>query len=353
MDKILGDDHLINDIVWKRTSAHTGEGKITSFGTIHDDILFFTKSDKYTFNPQYSAYDKRYIKDFYRNKDSNGRLWTSSDLMAAGVRHGESGKPWHGIDPAERGNHWKFTVTRLDELAKEGRIYFPLKSGGVPRYKRYLDEMPGILLQDIWMDIPPVSAHSAERLGYPTQKPEALLERIINTSSNPTDIVLDPFCGCGTATAVAHKLGRRWVGIDISPTACKLIAKRMHSISGQVIEVFDLPRTLPEVKKLEHFEFQNWVLDMLNGRRNPKLTGDFGVDGYLMDGTPVQVKQMEDVGRVPIDEFETALQRKGKDKGMFVAFSFGSGAVEEVGRAKNEQNLEIILRKVEDIINER
>jgi DNA modification methylase len=150
MDKIFGENTLINEIIWKRTSAHTGEGKIRSFGTVHDVILYYSKSESYTFNPQFMPYEKMYTDKFYKNVDENGRRWMSDNLTASEVRKGESGKTWHGIDPTAKGIHWKFAVSTLDELEKNGRIYFPKKTGGVPRYKRYLDEMKGQLLQDIW-----------------------------------------------------------------------------------------------------------------------------------------------------------------------------------------------------------
>jgi len=351
MDRIFG-DRLVNDIVWKRTSAHTGEGIVQKYGTIHDNILLYAKTEKYAFNRQYVPYDEAYVKKFYRNVDPDGRRWTSSDLMAAGVRHGESGKPWRGIDPGKKGNHWKFTIARLEELAKEGRIYFPKKAGGVPRYKRYLDEMKGQLIQDIWTDILPIQAHSNERLGYPTQKPEKLLERIITISSNPMDIVLDPFCGCGTTIAVSHRLGRRWLGIDVSPTACKLMVKRMRKIGAKDVRMIGLPKTIEELKALAPFEFQNWVFEKLHGRVNPRKIGDYGIDGWIELDVPTQVKQSDNVGRNAVDNFETAIRRLGKKRGVIVAFSFGKGANEEVARAKNEDGLEIRLKSVEEILKE-
>jgi DNA modification methylase len=350
MDKIFG-ERLVNEIIWKRTSAHTGEGIIKSYGTVHDVILFYTKTDNYTFNPQHMPYDKNYVEKFYRNVDKDGRRWTSSDLMAAGIRHGESGKPWRGIDPNKRGNHWKFTIAKLEELAKEGRIYFPKKAGGVPRYKRYLDEMKGQLLQDIWVDILPIQAHSKERLGYPTQKPEQLLKRIVSVSSNPMDVVLDPFCGCGTTLVVAQKLGRRWIGIDVSPTACKLMGTRLRKLHTQYT-VIGLPKTVEELRALQPFEFQNWVFEKLHGRVNPRKIGDFGIDGWIELDVPTQVKQSEDIGRNVVDNFETAIRRMGKKKGVIVAFSFGSGANEEAARAHNEEGLEIKLKTVEEVLKE-
>lgn len=352
MDKVFGENRLVNEVVWKRMFAHSGEGVIKKLGQIHDTILVYSKSDRYAFNPTFMPYKEDYLEKFYNNTDPDGRRWLSRSLKAAGVRHGESGKPWHGIDPTKAGTHWKYTVQKLDELEKEGKIFFPNKRGGTPRFKQYLDEMKGVLLQDIWDDIPQIQAHSKERLGYPTQKPEALLERIITVSSNPTNIILDPFCGCGTAIAVAHKLGRRWVGIDISPTACKLMAKRLRGLRAKVGEPVGLPKTQSELRNLQPFEFQNWVFEKLHGRVNPRKVGDYGIDGWVELDVPCQVKQSDDVGRNVVDNFETAIQRQDKDRGVIVAFSFGSGAVEEAARAKNERSLDIKLKTVEEILKE-
>jgi DNA modification methylase len=352
MDKIFGENRLVNEVIWKRTSAHTGEGIVKRLGTVHDTILFYSKGASYTFNPQYTELDEEYVKKFYRFEDENGKRYRLSDLTGAGIRHGETGKVWHGIDPNKAGRHWAFPPSRLDELEKEGRIYFPKKTGGVPSFKRYLDDMKGQLLQDIWDDIQPIQSQSNERLGYPTQKPEALLERIITLTTNPTDVVLDPFCGCGTAIAVAHKLGRRWVGIDVSPTACKLMAKRMRMLGAKGVEPIGLPKTVSELKEIQPFEFQNWVFEKLHGRVNPRKVGDYGIDGWVDLDVPCQVKQSDDVGRNVVDNFETAIQRQGKDRGVIVAFSFGKGAIEEVARAKNDMNLDIKLKTVEEIVKE-
>lgn len=352
MDQLFGENNIVNEIIWKRTSAHTGEGKVRRFGAVHDTILFYAKSDNYSFNPQYVPLDEDYVAKFYRHVDEDGRRYRLSDLTASEVRHGETGKPWRGINPSKIGRHWAFPPTKLEELVKEGRIYFSKKKGGVPAYKRYLDEIKGQLLQNIWTDIMPIQAQSKERLGYPTQKPETLLERIIKISSNPTDIVLDPMCGCGTAIVVAHKLKRKWIGIDISPTACKLMAKRMSGIGARDFEIIGLPKTLSEIKKMQPFEFQNWVMEKLIAHPSKVRTGDMGIDGRLFDGTPIQVKQSEGVGRNVIDNFETAMKRERKKKGIIVALSFGKGAHEEVARAKNQDGIEIELKTVEDLIGE-
>jgi len=350
MDRIFG-DRLVNDIIWKRTTAHTGEGEIQKYGTVHDNILFYTKTERYTFNPQYTPHDEAYVKKFYRNVDKDGRRWMSDNITGSGVRRGETGKPWRGINPTARGRHWMVAPAKLEELNKQGRIIFPSRPGGMPRYKRYLDEMRGLLLQDIWIDIPPIQAHSKERLGYPTQKPEKLLERIVTASSNATDVVLDPFCGCGTTLVVAQRLGRRWIGIDVSPTACKLMGDRLRKMHAQY-NIVGLPKTVEELRALQPFEFQNWVFEKLHGRINPKKVGDMGIDGWVELDVPLQVKQSDGVGRNVIDNFETAIQRSGKKRGVIVAFSFGSGAYEEVARARNEMGLDIKLKTVDEILRE-
>ena len=230
MDSIFGVQNFRNEIIWKRTSAHTGEGMIQRFGRIHDTVLFYTKEENYRFNPQYIPHNEGYLKTFYRHVDQYGRRYRIDNLKAAGIRSGDSGKPWHGIDPSKEGMHWKYRVQDLDELERKGRIYFPKKIGGVPAFIRYLDEMHGVLLQDIWTDIPPISSQAKERLGYPTQKPIALLERIIKACSNEGDWILDPFCGCGTAIIAAEKLNRHWIGIDITWLAINLVKGRLNDM---------------------------------------------------------------------------------------------------------------------------
>lgn len=349
MDKIFGESNFINEIIWQRQVAKHSDTKqgARRYGSLHDVILFYSKSDKPTWNQQYTPLSQEYQAKGYRLVEpKTGRHYQLTAIDGPGGK--AKGNPYYEFLGVKR--YWRYSKERMDELYKEGRIV-QTKPGNVPRYKRYLDEMKGVPLQDIWVDIRPVG-QTKEDLGYPTQKPEALLERIINTSSNPTDVVLDPFCGCGTALAVAHKLGRRWVGIDVSPTACKLMAKRLRSLRARVGDPIGLPRTVPQLRELQPFEFQNWVFETLHGRVNPRKTGDFGIDGWVELDVPVQVKQSSDVGRNVVDNFETAIQRAGKDRGVIVAFSFGSGAYEEAARAKNEMNLEIRLKTVEEILSE-
>jgi DNA modification methylase len=283
LDAVFGPQNFSSEIIWKRQSAHSSAQR---YGPVHDTILYYTHSDAFTWNPQHQDYDPEYLESHYRACDEDGRAYTLSDLTAAGVRHGSSGKSWRGFDPAAKGNHWKFTHENLERLDKEGRLYWPEK-GGWPRYRRYLDELKGVTLQDIWTDISPINAKAQERLGYPTQKPQALLERIIEASSNDGDTVLDPFCGCGTTIAAAQGLGRSWIGIDITHLAIGLIKHRLRDAFGDKIafKVIGEPVSLPDAEALaaqDPYQFQWWALGLVGARPVEQKKGaDRGIDGRL------------------------------------------------------------------------
>lgn len=348
MDKIFGGENFRNEIVWKRTHAHGGG--TTGFSSIHDVILFYTKSNKFTFNRQFTSYTQSYINDFFRYTEPNGRRYRL--VIATGSGETKTDYLWKGKSPT-KGRHWAYTKEKMQELEKEGRLVYS-KNGNVS-VKQYIDDKEGTLITDIWDDIEVIHSQSKERLGYPTQKPIALLERMITASSNKNDIVLDPFCGCGTALVAAQKLSRKWVGIDISPTACKLMEKRLKNEFHIKTQIIRGEVNIAYVKKLEPFEFQNWVVaDKFLGVLSPKKSGDMGIDGFtaqILGGFPIQVKQSEDIGRNVVDNFETAMRRFGKTKGYIVAFSFGKGAIEEVARVKNQESVEIILRTVQDLLD--
>lgn len=350
MDRIFGERNFINEIIWKRQTAHSDKRQgAKHYGRLHDTILFYTKSQNYVWNQQYTPYDKEYLDNFYDGIDPGGRVYRLSDITGPGGA--SKGNPHYEFLGVTR--YWRYSRETMEKLYKEGRIV-QTKPGNVPAYKRYLDEMPGVPLQDLWTNINPVS-RKKESQGYPTQKPEDLLQRIINTSSNPSEIVLDPFCGCGTAIVVAHRLDRRWVGIDVSPTACKLMQKRMETLTRKKVEVIGLPQTVEELKALHHFEFQNWVFDKLYGRVNPRKTGDLGIDGWIELDIPTQVKQYDRVGRVEVDKLETAIERfyghhKGT-RGVLIGFSFTRDAYDEVARAKLKKMMEIRLMTVKEILD--
>ncbi len=260
MDEVFGAEHCLNEIIWKRTSARSDSH---SYNHIHDAIYLYSKSENYIFNVQYTPYEQSYIESFYRNiEEGTGRRFTLSDLMASGTRKGSSGQIWRGIDPNKRGNHWKYTVEKLDELDQQGRIYFPQKEDGVPRYKRYLDEMLGVPLQSIWTDISPIASQAAENVDYPTQKPEPFLERIIKASSNEGDLVLDCFCGSGTTAAVAEKLGRRWITCDLGRFAIHTARKRLLSLAN--VKPF-------VVQNLGKYERQLWQSDEFGPQASERI----------------------------------------------------------------------------------
>ena len=250
MDSIYGAGNFMAEITWKRTSAHNDS---RSFGNVSDTILFY--GSRINVNAVRVPLDPDYVADFYRHEDDRG-LYRLGDLTAAEVRYGETGETWKEFDPNQRGRHWGVPRTgdyaawidrtvmsgycaitspleRLEALAAASLIYFP-PDGGMPQIKRYLVGNPGQVPLALWADIPPVAAHAKERVGYPTQKPLALLDRIIKASSNEGDVVLDPFCGCATACVAAENLGRRWIGIDISPKAVELVNIRLQQSMGSL-----------------------------------------------------------------------------------------------------------------------
>jgi DNA modification methylase len=290
LDAVFGPEHFQSEIVWKRSSAHsdTKQGRVIH-GHIHDVLLFYTKSDEWTWNPVYTPYDPEYVEQFYKYvEQGTGRRYRLGDLTGPGGA--AKGNPSYEVMGVTR--YWRYSKEKMNALIKAGRI-IQTKPGSVPAYKRYLDEMPGVPLQDLWTDIPPIAAHAAERLGYPTQKPEALLERIILGSSNEGDAVLDPFCGCGTTVAAAQKLGRRWIGIDVTYLAIGLIKTRLRDAYGDDAKyvVIGEPTTVEDAARLaeeEPYQFQAWALGLVGARgAGPiKKGADQGIDGrlYFHDG---------------------------------------------------------------------
>jgi len=250
-------------------------------------------------------YDENYVKQFYRFQDTKGR-YCIDNLTGPGIRTGDSGQPWRGIDPTSR--HWepppdralpewfvypkgysKMSVrSRLDILDEQHLIQWPAKQGGMPRFKRYLMRGSGAPIQDIITDIPPIQTQAAERLGYPTQKPEALLERIITASSNEGDLILDPFCGCGTTIAAAQKLDRRWIDIDITHLAITLMKNRLADAFGDQVSynVIGEPVSAPDAKALaesDPYQFQWWALGLVGARPVEQKKGaDRGIDGRII-----------------------------------------------------------------------
>jgi DNA modification methylase len=385
LDQIFGDNQFQNEIVWKRITAHVDTH---GFGHIHDIIFRYSNGKPPTFNIELKSYPQEYLDRYFIYEDeyveTRGKHWRA-DITGAGLRNGETGKVWKGIDPAKigKGRHWMRTPSELDGLLADGRIYMPPK-GGVPKLKRYVNELEGVPVDSIWDDIPSLaglSKSAKESLGYPTQKPLGLMERIINASSNENDIVLDSFCGCGTALVSAQTLKRQWIGMDISPTACRVMAKRLRDDcglkedeklwrAGRGFVVRDLPWSEERLRKIPAFEFENWAVIALGGIPNKAKVGDMGIDGRIYPVSaiparkedefkfmdvwyPIQVKQKDKVGRPDIDAFEAVMTREDRTKGFFVSFDYTSDALTEIDSYFRKSHKVIVPFTVREILDER
>ena len=289
MDAVFGATNFRNEITWKRYGAHNDVGqRSTRFGRVHDILLLYGKSETVIWQQQFVPLEDSYVQTTYRYvEQATGRRFTTTPLTGPGGA--EKGNPvyeWNGHTRA-----WRYNRDRMQKLDEEGRLYY--SRTGYPRQKLYLDESRGVPVQDMWYDINSLSGSHKERLGYPTQKPEALLERIINASSNEGDLVLDPFCGCGTAVAVAERLNRRWIGIDITHLAISLMKSRLHDSFGEDLrpyEVIGVPQDVESARALavesEHdgrYQFEWWALGLVDARpaQERKKGADSGIDGYI------------------------------------------------------------------------
>lgn len=339
-----------SEIIWKRTSAHSSARR---YGPIHDTIFFYTKSESFVWNEQLTPYDSTYVDAFFSHQDADGKRWQRTDLTGPGVRKGDSGLPWRDYNPTEKGRHWqppsyfydryerltgqslaeRPLIERLEAMDARGMIHWPAKAGGMPRGKRYLEDAPGIPAQDIWTDLRPIHNMAEERLGYPTQKPLALLERIIAASSNEGDVVLDPFCGCGTAVDAAQKLGRQWIGIDVTHLSIGLIERRMKDRYGDDLayQVIGTPNDLASAEKLaseEPHQFQYWITQAVDGQpyQGGRKGADRGIDGYLYftghdrktEAAIISVKAGRNVGVAMVRDLKGVIEREKSPIGIFI-----------------------------------
>jgi DNA modification methylase len=382
LDQIFGENNFQNEIVWKRSDSHNDSKQgAKHFGRVHDSIFFYTGNpSEYTFNCIYRPLPESTVDNWYRNvEEGTGRRFNKADLTAA-KGGGDTSYEWKGMKPAT-GRYWAYSRANMEEMDRQGRLVY--SKSGMPYMKRYLDESKGVPLLSWWDDIDMLRGinRGGERLGYPTQKPLPLLERIITSSSNENDIVLDAFCGCGTALVAAQNLNRQWIGIDISPTACNVMAKRLRKVCklpqseklweiGRGFVVLDLPWTEKQLRTIPPFEFENWAVIALGGVPNKTQVGDMGIDGrifpvgsepsakkdeqfdFMDDWYPVQVKQMDKVGRPDIDKFEAAMMRAKRKKGFFVGFDFSSDAMLEIGRFFQREHISIVALTVREILDE-
>jgi len=323
MDAIFEPINFRNEIIWRSTSNNKS---VSKYGTIYQTILFYSKSNQIYFSPQKAPYTKDYILQYFTGEDERG-VYRLHDLTGPGIRHGDSGKSWGEYDPTSVGRHWQpasYLYKKYTELTGDDLANYPLNErldklnginligwsdNGYPSYKSYLSDAPGVAYQDVWayqpgtkgcvygddnlcidQDVKWLSSGDKERLGYPTQKPEGLLERIIKSSCPEGGIVLDPFCGCGTTIAAAHKLGRNWIGIDITYLAISLIKNRMCSTFGDNINfkkgVIGEPVSLADAESLakqDPYQFQWWALGKVGARPVEQKKGaDKGIDGRII-----------------------------------------------------------------------
>ena len=381
LDGIFGENNFRSEIIWRRNRA---KGlAYAGFPNNHDSIFYYSGGGDVVFRPPMVPYDEENLDDKtaekYAQRDSTGRRYQLTSLLNPAHDRPNLTYEFLGVTRV-----WRWTKERMQEAYEKGRVVQP-RPGAVPREKRYLDEQEGRPIDTVWTDIPPINSQAQERLGYPTQKPLALLDRIIQASSNENDIVLDAFCGCGTALVAAQKLKRQWIGIDISPTACRVMAKRLKDkrvcglpededlwAIGRGFIVRDLPWSEEKLRAIPPFEFENWAVIALGGRKNKAQVGDKGIDGRIfpvsaLDNVreagadelaleerfyPMQVKQKDKTGRPDIDAFETAMRRAKCEKGFFVSFDYSSDALHEIDRFFREEHRIIIPLTVRDILDE-
>ena len=350
LDRLFGEDNFKGEIIWQRHNSHNDAKK--KLAVLKDTIWYYSKSKKNIYNPIYGELSEKYTGEWYKYDDGDGKGKYQLGDMASPNPRPNMMYEWQGFSFPVKG--WRYEKQTMQKLHDEGKIFYPKDDNGNfdfskrPRLKRYLSEQSGQLLGDIWTDIQNVQSQSSERIGYPTQKPEALLERIINMASNEGDIVLDPFVGGGTTIAVADKLNRQWIGIDQSPMAVKVTEFRLQKQT----DLFTAPYTVhlykydyDTLRYKDAFEFESWIIQQFGGVPQNKKGGDKGIDGKTGDGIPIQVKRSDNIPRDVIDKFPTASQRydkilfqknqKAKQPiGYIIAFSFNKGAIEEVQALK-------------------
>ena len=338
LDAVFGPIAFGNEIIWKRTSGHSDARR---YGRVHDVILFYPKSDHAAWNEIYQAYDAGYVEQYYRYADPDGRKFMSGDLSAAGLSGGGYEYTWRGVTRV-----WRVPLATMEKLDYAGRVFYT--SNGIPRAKRYLDESKGLPVQDVWGDIEALRSWHKERLGWDTQKPIALLDRIIGSSSNPGDVVLDPFCGCGTALVSAQKLGRQWIGIDITYLSIAVMKARLKdSFSLADIEVIGQPTEVAGARAMlvgtgldGQYQFQWWALDLVGAQPQggtQKKGADKGIDGVISFSTGphgevgraiVSVKSGS-VNSSMVRDLKGVLEREKAEIGLFVTLEESSAPMRQ------------------------
>jgi DNA modification methylase len=335
LDAIFGPARFVNEIVWQRTSAHSDARQgAKHFGRTNDTLLFYAKSDAYTWNSQHVGHGEDYVRVHYPHvEEATGRRYGLWDITGPGGA--AKGNPSYEVFGVTR--YWRYSEVNMRQKIEAGRVIQP-RPGAVPREIRYLDDSAGAPLSTNWTDIPPINSQAKERLGYPTQKPLALLERILSASSSPGDVVLDPFCGCGTAVDAAQSLGRQWIGIDITHLAIGLIKHRLTDRYGPEIaktyKVVGEPTTVEDAAVLardDPFQFQAWALGLVGARvaGSDKKGGDKGIDGrlYFHDSAGGQTRQIvfsvkagDHLVPAYVNELRGVIEREHADIGVLISF---------------------------------
>jgi site-specific DNA-methyltransferase (adenine-specific) len=335
MDAIFGVENFKNEISWQRTNVHNDS---KTWSRVSDSILFYAKGSVFTWNKPIVPHSDRHVASKYTDVDVDGRRYTKDNMTSPAPRPNMMYE-WKGFQFPPNG--WRYSKETMHKLEEEGRIWYPKTAAGAldtnkrPRLIRYLDEMPGTVLSNVWTDISPINSQAQERLGYPTQKPLALLERIIEASSNEGDTVLDPFCGCGTAVHAAQKLGRGWIGIDITHLAISLIEKRLHdAFPGLAFDVHGTPKDLDGARALaeqDKYQFQWWAVSLVNAipYGGKKKGADTGIDGLIYfkpegkttEKAIVSVKGGENVSVVMIRDLGHVIDREKARIGVFITLA--------------------------------
>jgi len=335
LDSIFGATNFRNEIIWKRTFAH---GNVTKrLGDVTDTILYYFKGADGKWNQLFKLLSPDEIDRKYPNRDPDGRRWQSVTLRNPGVRPNLH-FPYtasNGVTYQPHPNGWSCNLIRLQSYDREGLLHFPLSASGALRLKMYADKSSGERLQSLWDDIPPIGAQAQERLGYPTQKPLLLLERIIGMSSDEGDLVLDPFCGCGTAIHAAQKLGRAWIGIDITHLAIGLIERRLKdAFPGIAFEVHGTPKDLDGARDLalrDKYQFQWWAVSLIEAQpfAEKKKGADGGIDGLIYfrsdakttERAIVSVKGGDSVSVPMVRDLKGVMERENAPIGVFLTLA--------------------------------
>lgn len=336
LDAIFGADNFRNEIVWKRT---TPKGLAsTRFAANHDIIICHAKDRTSTrWNPSYRDYAQEQIDRKYGQKDESGRRFQLTSLLNPNPDRPNLTYEFRGVTRT-----WRWTKERMLAADAAGMVVVPRGGQGIPRFKRYLDEQEGVPVSDVWEDIPPINSQAQERLGYPTQKPIALLERIVRASTNEGDVVLDPFCGCGTTIHAAQKLGHRWIGVDVTHLAISLIERRLKdAFPGIAFDVYGTPEDMDGARDLarrDKYQFQWWAVSLLDAvpYGGKKKGADSGIDGWRymvasrndVSRAIISVKGGENVGVPMIRDLRGVIERERAEAGILVSLVPPTGPME-------------------------